>query len=101
MTSFPERVEKLQEIGVQHVPETPNVPEHLSEHIEKVETNFTAQVKDNAGNPVMQTPQNSTQQVKIQGDQIILTKQSKGSIIDSLTWRAMYFLRQIAKQFIH
>lgn len=60
---------------------------------------FTKQVTDDSGKPMIQTP--STQQVKITipANQTQLDDWSQGSADDSLTWFAVYWLRLIKKAF--
>ena len=99
-------------------PETlrPEVPEsQVQEHVEEfpetiaqiqgaqgikvVQKSFKAQVNDDKGNPLIQTP--PTQVITIQPpfDQVTLTQQAKGNITSSATWLARFWLRVIKKAF--
>jgi len=60
-------------------------------------TNFTAQVTDDAGNPLIQTPQTSGPSIQIPADPAQLTAASQGSPDDSIAWFATYWIRMIKK----
>ncbi len=58
-------------------------------------TNFQAQVQDDQGQQLIQTPQNKTITITIPANQTQLTNQSKGNISESVTWYALHWLRMI------
>ena len=58
---------------------------------------FTGQVYDDSGKPLIQTPQTKTVTVSLPMDDKALTSASKGSITDSITWLAAFWLRIIKK----
>lgn len=60
-------------------------------------TQFTQQVTDDQGNQIIQTPATQQVSITIPSDQTQLTTWSKGSIVDSLTWFALYWLRMLKK----
>jgi hypothetical protein len=89
-------------------PEVPPVIEHPEEFIvpetlqgsgvKVVQKNFKAQVKDNRGNPVIQTPPTQViTTVQPPGDTVTLTQQAKGDTKLSVTWLAAFWLRIIKK----
>ncbi len=101
MTTTPE-IEKPpvqpQEGVVKEIPETPEVPSHLQEQGVTVRpTQITAQVHDDKGVPLIQTPATQTITITIPTTQQQLADWSKGSPSDSLTWLAMFWLRMLKK----
>jgi len=60
-------------------------------------TVFKAQVKDDQGQPLIETPENKEITVEIPADGAALQNYSKGSSDDSLTWFAAFWLRIIKK----
>lgn len=72
-------------------------------HIERKEvvtptpTNFTAQVHDDNGQPLIKTTPTKVISITIPSDQNTLSGWSKGNVIDSLTWYALFWLRMIKK----
>lgn len=90
------------------VPETPQVTEYQEEFIipEKLQQstgvqfqqkNFKAQVKDNSGKPLIQTPPTQVITITPPSDQGTLTQQAKGSKSLSITWLSSFWLRIIKK----
>lgn len=76
------------------------VPENLqSSGFKPVQKNFTAQVKNDKGQPVIQTPPAQVISVKPPYNQTMLTAQSKGPITSSLTWLSAFWIRIIKKAF--
>ena len=74
------------------------VPETLSQSgVKVVQKNFTAQVKDDKGQPLIQTPPTQVITVAPPADDTTLTTWSKGSITSSLTWLGMFWIRVIKK----
>lgn len=101
MTTSPEIEKPIQpkeEAVVKEVPDTPEVPVELKEHgVIATPTQITAQVSDNAGAPLMQTPATQVVTITIPANQQQLADWSKGAPEDSLTWFAMFWLRMIRK----
>ena len=74
------------------------VPETLSQSgFKVVQKNFTAQVRDDKGQPLIQTPPTQVITVQPPADSTTLTAWSKGSITSSLTWLGMFWIRVIKK----
>ena len=74
------------------------VPETLQQSgLKVVQKNFTAQVKDDKGQPLIQTPPTQVITVQPPADSKTLTSWSKGSIASSLTWLGMFWIRVIKK----
>lgn len=78
-------------------PDDIEVPKALKKDIEKVETAFTATVKDDKGKPIVQGPGDKKVVISIPSDQPTLQTQAKGKPGDSLTWFARFWLRMIKK----
>lgn len=81
----------------QEFPEVPVEVENKSFQPQPVPTQFKAQVVDDKGAPLIQTPQNQVVTVQIPNDQVTLTSLAKGSTEDASTWSAAWFLRLIKK----
>jgi hypothetical protein len=74
------------------------VPETLNQSgIKVVQKNFTAQVKNDQGQPLIQTPTTQVISVTPPADDTTLTNWSKGSITSSLTWLGAFWIRVIKK----
>src|SRR5690242_18243161 len=87
-------------------PEAPIIterPEEFPETIQQiagakvVQKTFKAQVKNDRGTPLIQTPPSQVITVTPPGDTLTLTNQSKGDTSSSLTWLAAFWLRIIKK----
>ena len=89
-------------------PETSQITEHQEEFIvpetlqqktgvQVVQKNFTAQIKDDHGTPLIQTPPTQVVTITPPDSTEILTTQSKGDVGSSLTWLAAFWLRIIKK----
>ena len=87
-------------------PEAPPVqerPEEFPETIQQiqgvkvVQKTFKAQVSDEKGNPVIQTPPTQVVTVTPPADSGTLTGWSKGSVSSSLTWLGAFWIRVIKK----
>ena len=81
------------------------IPEEISTHIEtdgvkKRPTQITTVVSDDSGKPLTQSQQTKTTSIKLPTDEPTLQRWSKGSVSDSLTWFASFWLRTI-KRAIH
>jgi hypothetical protein len=92
-------------------PETPQVTERAEEFVvpetlqssgvKVIQKNFKAQVKDDKGVPVIQTPPTQViTTVQPPSDTVTLTQQAKGDKELSLTWLAAFWLR-IIKRALH
>ena len=75
------------------------VPEVLQQStgVKVVQKNFTAQVKDDSGKPVITTPPTQVVSVTPPYDPATLTTKSKGKITEAVTWLAVFWLRIIKK----
>jgi hypothetical protein len=74
------------------------VPETLNQSgVKVVQKNFTAQVKDDKGQPLIQTPPTQVVTVQPPADDTTLTAWSKGSVTSSLTWLGMFWIRVVKK----
>jgi hypothetical protein len=77
------------------------VPETLQQSgVKVVQKNFTAQVKSDKGQPLIQTPPTQVITVTPPADDKTLTDWSKGSVTSSLTWLGMFWIR-VVKKAIH
>lgn len=66
--------------------------------VKVVQKNFKAQVKDDSGTPIIQTPPAQViTTVQPPSDQTTLVQQSKGDTTSSSTWLATFWLRVIKK----
>ena len=83
---------------VKEVVETLDIPEHIERAgVSAVPTQFTQQVSDDSGKPMIQTPQTQTVTIQIPATPQQLEDWSKGSPIESLTWFAHFWIRMIKK----
>jgi hypothetical protein len=75
------------------------VPETLQQStgVQVVQKNFTAQVKDDHGQPLIQTPPTQIIQITPPADTEILTTWSKGSIDSTQTWLGAFWLRVVKR----
>ena len=74
------------------------VPETLQQSgVKVVQKNFTAQVKNDKGQPLIQTPPTQVITIQPPADNKTLTTWSKGSIASSLTWLGAFWIRVIKK----
>lgn len=78
------------------------VPETLQQStgVKVVQKNFKAQVRDDKGIPIIQTPPAQVITVTPPANQINLKSWSKGSITSSLSWLGLFWLR-ILKKALH
>ena len=90
------RLVEREKLPVKEHPEEIEVPETLKDEIKKVETAYTATVKDK-GKPLTSSPATQDVTVQIPQDQAALTTLSKGKVGDSITWFGMFWLRMIKK----
>lgn len=101
MAQTPERerelVSKVPE-GVKEIPETAEIPSHIEEGgVKPVPSQVTAQVTDDSGQQLIQSPATQTVTIQIPADQDKLSDWAKGSTSDALTWLATFWLRMIKK----
>lgn len=83
---------------IKETPEEIKLPEHLAQDgLKSIETAFKANVKDGSGQTLTQTPQNQTVTITLPTDTNTLTKLSKGSAANAVTWLAAFWLRVIKK----
>lgn len=75
------------------------VPETLQQNtgIQVVQKNFKAQVKDDAGKPIIETPPEKVVEVTLPTDTETLGTWVKGSADSSQTWLGAFWLRVIKK----
>jgi hypothetical protein len=92
------------EIPRSEVPQIQERAEEFPETIQQiqgakvVQKTFKAQVKDDSGKPIIQTPPTQViTTVQPPVDTQTLTQQSKGDTTSSTTWLAMFWLRVIKK----
>jgi hypothetical protein len=96
--AFVEREKKLPK-GVEIRPEGVAIPEDIEkkEGVQPRPTQFTAQVRDDQGHPLFQTPQTKTVSIQLPSDQTTLASWAKGPVVDSLTWLGKFWLRIVKK----
>ncbi len=94
--------------SVEREPRTPEGvevrPEEFTAAVEKAgatprPSQFTAQVTDDAGKPLIQTPQSQVT-LQVPASAATLTSWSKGPITSALTWFGAFWLR-ILKKAVH
>lgn len=89
-------------------PEAPQISERQEEFVipetlqqktgmQVVQKNFKSQIRDDHGQPLIQTPPVQMITVTPPSDTQTLTSQSKGDTASSLTWLATFWLRVIKK----
>ena len=84
--------------GITEIPRMPEFPEHIEKGgVKTVKHQITAQVTDDQGQPLIQSPATQTVTVQIPATDDQLTDWSKGDTSDSLTWYGMFWLRIKAK----
>lgn len=94
MPIFPER----EKTPVKETPEeAPSLTIERKEVATPVPIHFKAQVKTEKGQPLIQTSAGQTVLVTLPKSQLELVELAKGSISDSITWFAAFWLRMIKK----
>jgi len=90
----PEAPQQIQERQEEFV-----VPETIQQStgVKVVQKNFKAQVKDDNGQPLIQTPPTQVITVTPPADDQTLLKQSKGDTTFAVTWLAAFWLRVLKK----
>ncbi len=66
-------------------------------HAQPVPSQFKAQVSDDSGKPLIQTPQNQTITIQVPATQSQLEEWSKGNPENAITWFAVFWIRLIKK----
>lgn len=98
MAATPE-IEKQPQVEAR--PEEFIVPETLQQAgVKVVQKTFKAQVKDDKGQPLIQTPPTQVVNITPPASQPTLTSWAKGPITSSLTWLGAFWLR-ILKKALH
>ena len=83
---------------VKEVVETLDIPAHIERAgVSAVPTQFTQQVSDNSGKPMIQTPQTQTVTIQIPATPQQLEDWSKGDPENAVTWFAVFWIRLIKK----
>jgi len=87
---------------VETIPDEIEIPEDLrkiekKEGIQTTKTQFTAQVSDDQGKPLTQSPPTQVVSIEIPQSEETLKDFSKGDTKDAKTWWAASFLRMIKK----
>lgn len=96
MSPFPEKESLPVEERPEEFPEVPIEVENKSV-VTPTQTQFKAKITDDRGQPLIQTPATTAVTVQIPTDQKHLATLSKGSVSDSLTWLATFWIRIIKK----
>lgn len=65
--------------------------------VEVIETAYKATVKDGRGRNLTQSSANQPVIIQIPADKVTLTSWSKGSVVNSVTWLATFWLRAIKR----
>jgi hypothetical protein len=86
------------ESGVSVLPESlPEQLEKVAPGVQVVQTQFTKQVSDDNGKPLITTPQTKKVVIEIPEPEEVLLQESKGDVEESKTWFAKFWLRMIEK----
>lgn len=100
MPKTPEQ-EKYQPVTpkeITQIPEAPKMPKHIEKGgVVRKPTDFTAQVTDDSGKPLIRTPSVKQVEIELPVSKQQLASWSKGSVISSLTWLSTFWLRMIKK----
>ena len=85
---------------IEQIETSPEVPPELQKvGVKPVPQNVTAQVTDDSGQQLIQTPQNAKVTITIPDTPEKLEEKSKGSASESSTWDGAFWLRIIKKAF--
>lgn len=87
-------------LGVNEIPSSPDIPPETvrQAQISVTQQQFTAQVTDDSGNPLINTPQTKTVAIEVPAiNKSQLSVMSEGSQEDSSTWWAAFWDRLILK----
>jgi len=99
MSLFPEREPKIKPLEERAEDISPLIIER-KEVIQPTVTQFTKQVTDDNGKPLIQTPESKEITIELPASQDRLKKVAKGPAADSLTWFAAFWMR-IFKKAVH
>ncbi len=83
--------------GVEHRPEEIGVPERIQDVVKKTPTQVTAQVTDDDDQDLIHTPETKEIAIEIPGNQASFEQQAQGSVTESTTWFAAFWVRMIKK----
>lgn len=98
MAQTPEREKPKVPEGVVEHPETVEIPPHIEKGgVAPSATHVTAQVSDDSGQPLIQTPASQKVTIQVPAAQDQLEDWSHGAPSSSLTWFAAFWLRLIKK----
>lgn len=97
MAISPEREAQTTPEGVQERPETFEVPPEIEREVTTPQSQVTAQVTDDSGQPLIDTPQTKKVSIQLPTDQAQLSEWSHGEPAKSLTWFGTFWLRIIKK----
>ena len=96
MVATPEKEPQQAPEGVEEVIDTPEIPPHIERSgVSVTPTQFTAQVTDDKGQPLIKPTPTKTVSVPVAKSK--LEDLSKGAPTASITWLAMFWLRIIKK----
>lgn len=96
MVATPEKQPMQAPEGVKEVIDTPEIPPHVEKGgVSVTPTQFTAQVTDDSGQPVITATPTRTVEPPASEEQ--LENLSKGAPTASVTWLATFWLRMIKK----
>ena len=97
MVATPEKEPQQAPEGVEEVIDTPEIPPHIEKTgVSVTPTQFTAQVTDDKGQPIIKPT--STKTVAIPKTKSKLEDLSKGAPAASITWLATFWLRMLKKE---
>jgi hypothetical protein len=96
MALSPEREPLQIEERPEEFPEIPIAVEHKGV-VTPTPTQFTAQVRDDKGRPLIQTPASQAVTIQLPSDKARLTAFSKGTPDEAITWFATFWLRMLKK----
>ena len=96
---FAEKEKSPVETRIEEFPEVSPTVEDKSLPITRVQTQFTANVTDNSGKPLIETVENKKIEIHIPGTTNELSTLSKGSTEDAPTWFGAYWVRMLKKAF--
>jgi hypothetical protein len=85
--------------GVEEIPEQfPEIPEDVEakESPQATKTKFDANVEDDNGRPILETPETREVTITIPTEMEKIEQLSKGSTDDSITWWAKFYVRSVA-----
>ena len=99
MSLFPEREPKIKAVEERPEEISPLTIER-KEVIQPNVTQFTHKVTDDNGKPLIQVPDDKEIKIELPASPEQLEKVSKGSVTDSLTWFAAFWVR-IFKKAVH